>query len=281
MPGRPAGGGTRRPTDVLDLIAHGTLEIEGQLVDSSNSAARAWVRQGEDQARVIYKPVRGERPLWDFPPGTLSRREVAAYVVSAAGGWDVVPPTVLREGPWGEGSVQFWIDASAPADSDPPDRLLTIVSREELAAGWIPVLEARLSDGSPVLVAHADRADLAAVAVFDLVVNNADRKGSHLLLDESGHLWGFDHGVSFHVEPKLRTVLWGWAGERLPAVDRERLQRLRSGLGDQGSDVVRDLSLLLSADEVGALQARVVTLLSRDRFPHPPEDGPTIPWPPW
>lgn len=266
---------------LVDLLTHGTLEIEGRLVDSSNSAARAWVRQDGHEARVIYKPVRGERPLWDFPDGTLARREVAASVVSAAGGWDVVPPTVLRTGPLGVGSVQWWIDAPAPTDAEHPDQLLTIVSPDELAPGWIPVLEARLFDGSPVLVAHADRPDLAATAVFDVVVNNADRKGSHLLLDAGGHLWGFDHGVSFHVEPKLRTVLWGWAGQDVRDVDRARLVRLEQELADPLSEVARQLCALLSADEVEALQRRVVALLSTGRYPEPPMAGPTIPWPPW
>src|SRR5674476_970919 len=174
---------------VLDVLTFGDFEIEGRLVDASNVALRGRLELDDIQTRVIYKPVDGERSLWDFPDGTLAEREAAAFVLSAVGGWNLVPPTVLREGPLGRGSVQLWV----------------------------------------VAVAHADRPELASAAVFDVVINNADRKGSHLVLDESGSLWGFDHGVSCHTEPKLRTVLWGWVGQPLPEADLARLEAL-SGL---------------------------------------------------
>jgi len=229
--------------EVLDLLTFGALELEGQLVDASNMALLARVELDGVQARVMYKPVRGERPLWDFPDGTLAGREAAAFVVSALGGWHVVPPTVLRDGPLGDGSVQLWIDTpDGPAADDAshagtrdrhvtvpdgrpapgavtPAPLIEVLPPEEVSAGWLPVFDAQLPDGSAVVVAHADRADLAATAVFDAVINNADRKGSHLVLDSCARLWGFDHGVTFHAEPKLRTVLWGWLGEQIGEED--------------------------------------------------------------
>ena len=184
----------------------------------------------------MYKPVRGERPLWDFPRGTLANREAASYVVSAAGGWDVVPPTVLRDGPAGRGTVQLWIEGldGSGAEDGPalprPDELVDLVPRGKVEPGWLPVFEAESYTGEPVVVVHADRPDLAGVAVLDVVINNADRKGSHLVLDRRGSLWGFDHGLSFHEELKLRTVLWGWAGAPLPDVELSRLDGLAVAL---------------------------------------------------
>jgi len=260
----------------LDLLALSDFQIEGRLVDASNVALRGQLEVDEIRTRVIYKPVRGERSLWDFPDGSLAQREAAAFVLSAVGGWNLVPPTVLRDGPMGPGSVQLWVDAVEGATQS----LVDVVSPGELAPGWLPVLEAQLTDGSAVVVAHADRPDLASAAVFDAVINNADRKGSHLVLDESGSLWGFDHGVSWNVEPKLRTVLWGWVNQPLPAAELARLEALAGWLSSPLGPLIRALEGLLSPAELDAARARIAGLLADGRFPAPNSHGPAIPWPP-
>ena len=155
---------------------------------------------------VVYKPVAGERPLWDFPDGTLAARERAAYLVSEALGWDVVPPTVLRNGPHGPGMVQLWRE---PDEGEEPVR---VVRSGERRPGWLHVFDGVDERDRAVSLVHEDTAALRRMAVFDVVVNNADRKGGHVLPMAGGHRYGVDHGVSFHTDPKLRTVLWGWAG---------------------------------------------------------------------
>jgi uncharacterized repeat protein (TIGR03843 family) len=261
---------------VLDVLAFGEIEIEGRLVDASNVALRGQLRLDDVRTQVIYKPVQGERSLWDFPDGTLAARESAAFVLSAVGGWNLVPPTVLRDGPRGPGSVQLWVDAVEGAT----ESLIDVVTPAELGPGWLPVLEAQLADGTAVVVAHADRPELASAAVFDVVINNADRKGSHLVLDQSGTLWGFDHGVSCHVEPKLRTVLWGWVGQPLPEAELARLEALSGWLGTALSPLSRTLAGLLSPAEVEAVGWRIERLLATGRFPAPNSGGPAVPWPP-
>ena len=268
--------------EVLDLLAFGELTVEGRLVDASNMALLARVEYEGVSAHAMYKPVRGERPLWDFPDGTLAARETAAFAVSSLGGWGVVPPTVLRDGPMGEGSVQLWIgdpDEDAGGEDVPDEALIDVVPRAEVRAGWLPVFEAEMADGAPVVVVHADRPDLASAAVLDAVINNADRKGSHLRL-LGGTVWGFDHGVTFNAEPKLRTVLWGWMGQPLPEADLERLTHLSGELGRAGSPLVDELEPLLTRAEVEALQERVSRLLRRGRFPRPGGGWPAVPWPP-
>jgi uncharacterized repeat protein (TIGR03843 family) len=250
--------------------------LQGRLVDASNVALLGRLELGRVQVGVIYKPVQGERALWDFPDGTLAAREAAAFVLSAVGGWNLVPPTVLREGPLGPGSVQLWVDAVEGA----PNPLIDVVTPAELAPGWLPVLEAQLADGTTLVVAHADRPELASAAVFDVVINNADRKGSSLVLDRSGSLWGFDHGVSCHVEPKLRTVLWGWVGKPLPQVELARLESLSGWLANPRSPVSRTLEGLLAPAEVDAVRRRIASLLTSERFPQPNSRGPALPWPP-
>jgi len=272
----PASSTQEEVARLLDILAFGRIEISGRLVDASNVALLGQLELADVRLQVIYKPVQGERPLWDFPDGTLAGREAAAFVLSAVGGWDLVPPTVLREGPLGHGSVQLWVDAVEDATRD----LIDVVTPAELAPGWLPVLEAQLADGSAVVVAHADRPELASAAVFDVVINNADRKGSHLVLDRSGSLWGFDHGVSCHAEPKLRTVLWGWVGRPLPETELARLEALSGWLGDPGSAVSMTLRGLLTPAEVDALRGRIADLLTTGRFPGPNSRGPAVPWPP-
>jgi uncharacterized repeat protein (TIGR03843 family) len=259
---------------VLDVLAFGEMEIEGRLVDASNLALRAELSLDDLRTRVIYKPVQGEAALWDFPDGTLAQREAAAFVLSAVGGWDIVPPTVLREGPLGPGSVQLWVDVQ-----DPAGKLVDLMTPADLAPGWFPVFEAQLADGTQVVVVHADRPELASAAVFDVVINNADRKGSHLVLDEQGSLWGFDHGVTCHADPKLRTVLWGWAGQLLPEAELVRLEALSRSLGTPSSPVCQSLAALLTPAEIEAVGHRVSALLASGKYPVPSSRGPSVPWP--
>ncbi len=278
--------GPRSATDVdaaVDALQAGDLHLVGQLSDASNVALLCEVRGAAAEAirpgapvHVIYKPVRGERPLWDFPDGTLAGREVATFEVARAGGWGAVPPTVLRDGPYGPGSVQLWI---GDPFSDEPDRPVDVVPRGLVPSGWLSVLDGELSDGAAVTVVHEDHDDLRDVAVLDAVVNNADRKGSHLVRDGAGRLWGFDHGVTFSPEPKLRTVLWGWAGEPLRTVDLERLEALHALLADGQSALSRRLAGHLPQADLRAVQRRVATLLSTSTHPRPNPGWPHIPWP--
>ncbi|MEO6144162.1 MAG: SCO1664 family protein [Dermatophilaceae bacterium] len=261
---------------ILDVLTWGEIEIEGRLVDASNVALLGQLELDDIQTPVIYKPVSGERPLWDFPDGTLAQREAAAFVLSAVGGWDLVPPTVLRDGPLGSGSVQQWVDTVEGGSRT----LVDVLTPADLSPGWLPVFSAQLADGTPVVVAHADRPELASAAVFDVVINNADRKGSHLVVDQSGSLWGFDHGLSAHTEPKLRTVLWGWGGEPLPVSELARLEALAGWLGDPRSPISRTLQELLSPAEVEAVGERIAGLLATGLFPGPNGRGPAVPWPP-
>ena len=272
----PAPSTQEEVAHVLDVLAFGEIEIEARLVDASNMALLGQLELDGIRMRVIYKPVRGERSLWDFPDGTLAAREAAAFVLSSVGGWNLVPPTVVREGPLGPGSVQLWVDAVEGATPG----LVNVVTPAELEPGWLPVFEAQLADGTAVVVAHADRPELASAAVFDVVINNADRKGSHLVLDQSGSLWGFDHGISFHAQPKLRTVLWGWVGQPLPETELARLDALSGWLRTPLSPLSRTLAGLLSPAEVEAVGRRIAGLLTTGRFPGPNSRGPAVPWPP-
>jgi uncharacterized repeat protein (TIGR03843 family) len=236
----------------LHLLRDGELEVLGRLVGSSNRAVLCTVaRHCPDPepdlvATCVYKPIRGERPLDDFPDGTLAHREVATHLVSEATGWDIVPPTILRDGPFGEGMVQLWIDVDAA--TDPWD-----------------------------LVQRSDPA-LRPMAVFDAVVNNADRKVGHILPVEGGHLFGVDHGICFSPEPKLRTVLWGWRGARLTVPELEVLDAIRAELDGTLGESLREL---LAPVEVAATVMRVDELLRTRRFPLPDPDRPAIPWPPF
>lgn len=196
---------------------------------------------------AVYKATMAERPLFDFPPGTLARREVAAFLVSEALGWQIVPPTVLREGPFGEGMVQQWIHVDPDADV-------------------------------MAMIVGPDAPDerLRRMAVFDAVVNNTDRKGGHLLPVPGGHVFGVDHGVTFSTVPKLRTVLWGWAGDALDPELIAGIERVRDGLGES---LGADLRALLARPEVTAARRRCVSLLKRGRFPKPGRNWPPVPYP--
>lgn len=285
-------------------LATGDLRIDGVLTAASNITTRVSVlaTDGRVLGHGVYKPVRGERPLHDFPDGTLAGREVAAYRISEAGGWHAIPRTVLREGPLGPGSLQAWIGGAPPVlpsgddvaevlqydepdpegertDARPP--LVDVLSPEEFTTqeGWLAVLQAADEDGRPLLVAHRDEPALAGVAVLDAVLNNADRKAAHLTRDTTGDgVWGFDHGLTCHTEPKLRTLLWGWAGSALPPGELDRLARLEAALVDGLED---DLTSLISAPETDALAARVRVLRETATFPDPPSDRSAVPWPLW
>jgi uncharacterized repeat protein (TIGR03843 family) len=259
-------------TASLDLLRRGSIDVEGRLVDASNATLFCTVEADGIDARCVYKPVAGERPLWDFPDGTLAGREVASYAVSDASGWAVVPPTVLREGPFGPGMCQLWMD------SEPDVEMVDVVAPTAVPEGWLHVLDALGADGEPVVLAHADDPRLRRMAVLDTVLNNADRKGGHVLPGPDGVVRGVDHGVTFHTEPKLRTVLWGWAGSELTAEEREVLERLRDELlGPLGAELVG----LVAPAEVTACRRRVDRLLRTCHLPYPVEGWPAIPWPPF
>ena len=255
---------------VPDLLRHGRIEITGRLVDASNATLFGTVGADGVEIRCVYKPVRGERPLWDFPDGTLAGREYGAFLVSEAAGLHVVPPTLLREGPFGPGMVQAWVD------TDDERELVDVCSPKKVPAGWIGVLRARGDRGEPAVLAHADTPALKRMAAFDVVVNNADRKGGHVLAGTDGHLYGVDHGLTLHVEDKLRTVLWGWVGEPLPGEVVEALEKLRTELDGTFADVLGEH---VTRREVRTLAARVDALIAEPRFPEPSGYGPAIPWP--
>jgi uncharacterized repeat protein (TIGR03843 family) len=250
-------------------LADGDIAIEGRVMPASNATFVGTI----GDVRVVYKPVAGEQPLWDFPDGNLARREAAAYLVSEAFGWDVVPRTWLREGPLGLGMVQLWQDV------DPEQDAVDLVASSDVPdAGWRHVFDGYDAQDRPVSLIHEDSAELRRMAVFDVVTNNADRKGGHVLEMVGGHRYGIDHGLTFHAEHKLRTVLWGWAGESLDADELAGVERVRDGLADAlGSS----LDVLLSDLELGALAARCDRLLASRRFPRPHGDMPPIPWPPF
>ena len=214
----------------------------------------------------------GERPLWDFADGTLAAREYAAWVVSEHLGWDVVPPTVLREGPAGPGMVQLWMDCEEGVD--PVD----VVPEGAVPEGYLHVLDAVGGHDEPVMLVHEDSVPLRRMAVFDIVTNNTDRKGGHVLPMPGGHRHGVDHGVCFHTEDKLRTVLWGWAGCRLDAAEADGTERLLDGLRGELRDRLEDL---LTVAEVEAVRRRCERLLRTGSFPVPAAGWPPIPWPPF
>jgi hypothetical protein len=228
------------------VLATGELEVLGLLPNASNHTFLARARVDDEETFAVYKPRRGETPLWDFPEGTLCAREVATYVVARTLGWPNVPATVLRDGPFGIGSVQRFVTA------DPEEHYFTLGER-------FP-------------------ADFRRVAAFDLVVNNADRKAGHCLLGEDGRVYVVDHGVCFSEEPKLRTVIWDFIGDRLEDRVRTDLRRLAGDLRE--GPVREELANLLAAPELEALESRASEVAALERFPEPGEDHRPFPWPP-
>ncbi|MER7694371.1 SCO1664 family protein [Streptomyces sp. NPDC097610] len=265
-----------RSVTTAELLALGELKVRGRIREASNAVLYCSVSYEGRDAFCVYKPIAGERPLWDFPDGNLARREVAAYEVSEATGWGLVPTTVLRDGPYGEGMCQLWIEALPEADGD---GLLALVEAEEPAAGWKAIGFAEVGEGETALLVHADDVRLRRLAVLDAVINNADRKGGHLLPAGEGRLYGIDHGVTFNAENKLRTLLWGWAGESLTPEAVEVLTSLRDGLAP-GASLATRLAELITTTEIDATRARVEAMLASGRHPEPSGEWPAIPWPP-
>ena len=248
--GRQVAGRLEHST-ALRLLEKGELTVVGRLLTASNATFFCMVEgPGPDGATIaascVYKPIRGERPLYDFPDGTLACREGGAFAVSEASGWEIVPPTVMRDGPFGEGMVQLWVE---------------------------------VDDGSDLAeLVGSDNPALRRIAILDAVLNNADRKGGHLLPLPDGRVLGIDNGLCFSVEPKLRTVLWQWRGQPLADQERAVLEQLRDGLrGPLGEE----LRPLLARDEVAATSRRIESLLERGVLPRPDRNRPAIPWPPY
>ena len=250
-----------------DLLG-GELVLRGRVMPASNATFVGEVCG----TTVVYKPVAGERPLWDFPDGTLAARERAAYLVSEALGWDVVPLTFLRDGPHGPGMVQVW------QEPDDAEDAVTVVRDLRERPGWLHVFDGVDDRDHDVALVHEDSSALRRMAVFDVAVNNADRKGGHVLPMAGGHRYGVDHGVSFHTDPKLRTVLWGWAGSPLAEEEVAGLHVLAEALDEELAEV---LAPLLTAFEIEATRRRVARLLRVGELPIPRGDWPAIPWPPF
>ena len=234
--------------DILTTLEKGQMTLLGEYLWGSNYTFSAQVEYQDIAVQAVYKPTRGERPLWDFPRASLARREVAAYLVSKALGWDLVPPTVYRKlAPIGPGSLQLFVE------HDPEYHYFNFQA--------------------------ADRQRLRPVVLFDLLINNADRKGSHVLIDREGHMWLIDHGVCFHREDKLRTVIWDFAGEPIPQEYCAALDRLYQVLNSE-SELVSQLQAVLNQEEIKALAARARHLLALNRFPDPHPNRRPYPWPP-
>ncbi|MET9568623.1 SCO1664 family protein [Streptomyces virginiae] len=265
--------------DMEELLAKGELTVVGRIREASNAVLLCTVTYDGASTDCVYKPVKGERPLWDFPDGSLAQREVAAYLVSEATGWGLVPATVLRDGPYGEGMVQQWIEARQPQGDSPEDGLLALVDGEEAGEGWKPVAFAEVGEGRTALLVHADDPRLRRLSVLDAVINNGDRKGGHLLPAPDGRIYGIDHGVTFHTEDKLRTLLWGWAGEPLTHEARRALTALAAELAE-GAPLATRLAELITAAELAAARERVAHMLRTGTHPQPSGQWPAIPWPP-
>lgn len=263
--------------ELVTLLTEGRLTVLGQVRGASNAVLYCSVAYEGEEAACVYKPVAGEQPLWDFPDGTLAQREVAAYAISESTGWGLIPPTVLRDGPYGQGMCQLWIEAEPPGEDEPG--LLALVEDEEPGEGWKAVAFAEVGEGRTALLVHADDPRLRRLAVLDSVINNGDRKGGHLLPAPDGRLYGIDHGVTFHTDDKLRTLLWGWAGEPLSAEAVETLDRLAAELAP-GAALVTRLAELITAAEIEALRARVSALRATGLHRKPSGEWPAIPWPP-
>ncbi len=241
--------GEFNPKPALIALINGEVSLTGQFVRGSNYTFMTRISHAGQEFTAVYKPSRGEQPLWDFPENTLAHREVAAFLVSEALGWHLVPPTVYRRNaPHGPGSLQVYIEHDA---------------------------NYHYFTFSP-----QDRQRLRLAALFDLVVNNADRKGGHMLIDAQNHLWLIDHGLCFHTEDKLRTVIWDFAGQPIPAELTASLERMLTELNDPRSALIRLLGRLLAQTEIEAMAGRIRKILADCRFPLPVGDHREYPWPP-
>jgi uncharacterized repeat protein (TIGR03843 family) len=269
-----------------EIIRGGELTVIGRIRSASNATFLCEAHLDDGQAHCVYKPVAGEAPLWDFPDGTLAGREVSAYLVSAALGWNVVPYTVVRDGPAGRGMVQRWVDQPGDVlDEDAveePDEmpdtgpdLVDLLPKGRIPPGFLPILQAYDYAGDEVTLVHADDQRLRRMAVFDVLINNADRKGGHILAGVDGCVYGVDHGVSLHTEDKLRTVLWGWAGKPVDDDALRAVAALRDALLGDLDEILRPH---ITNREIDALYARAVGLLENPVMPSPDRRRP-IPWP--
>jgi uncharacterized repeat protein (TIGR03843 family) len=233
---------------ILKCLQSGEVTVEGRFMWGSNYTFLCQVQDGDCMVQAVYKPTQGERPLWDFPRESLAKREVAAYIISEAGGWGMVPPTVLRDdGPAGPGSFQFFID------HDPERHYFNFTAEE--------------------------KERLRPVALFDIVINNTDRKGGHIIFDENDHIWLIDHGVCFHIEPKLRTVIWDFAGQRISSESMQQVLTLKEQLLP-GQGVYDQLCRYLAPQEIQAVVDRIDALLRTGVFPRPSHDRYSYPYPP-
>ena len=266
-----------RPDD-REVLANGELTILGRIRSASNGTFLCESTLGNSSVHCVYKPISGEAPLWDFPDGTLAGRELAAYLISASLGWNIVPHTIIRHGPAGPGMLQLWVDQPGDTvDSEPrpgPD-LVDLFPAGKVQPGYLPVLKAYDYAGDEVVLMHADDIRLRRMAVFDVLINNADRKGGHVLRDLDGHIYGVDHGVCLHVENKLRTVLWGWAGKPVDDKILEAVAGLANALSGPLCD---ELDGQITRAEIAALRRRAQLLLDDPVMPSPNRHRP-IPWP--
>ncbi|MGL5823881.1 MAG: SCO1664 family protein [Nocardioides sp.] len=252
--------------DQLSFV-DGELVLEGRVAPASNATFLATI----NNTRVVYKPIAGERPLWDFPDGCLAWREVAAWHVSEALGWNVVPYTFVGGGPHGEGMIQLW------QEPDPDQAAVDIVAADAVPRGYCHVFDGIDAHNRPVALVHEDNAALRRVAVFDVLINNGDRKGGHVLPMSDGHRFGVDHGVSFHSDDKLRTVLWGWSGQPLTEPELAAVRQL----AEAPAALRESLSGLLTEREIDQFFARAAGLTEVGSMPQPSGEWPAIPWPPW
>jgi uncharacterized repeat protein (TIGR03843 family) len=270
-------------TDDRAVLRRGELTVLGRIRSASNATFLCESRLDRRSVHCVYKPIAGEQPLWDFPDGTLAGREFGAYLVSAQLGWNIVPYTIIRDGPAGRGMLQQWVDQ--PGDSAGPQAgpddvrtgpdLVDLFPAGKPPSGYLPVLRAYDYAGDEVVLMHADDARLRRMAVFDVLINNADRKGGHILHGVDGQVYGVDHGVCLHAQDKLRTVLWGWAGKPVDDETLGAVDRLVDALDGPLADA---LSGHISAVEIAALRARGRTLLDNPVMPSPDRRRP-IPWP--
>jgi len=261
-----------------EALQAGDLTVIGRIRSASNATFLCEAEITGRRIHCVYKPVAGEQPLWDFPDGTLAGREVGAYLVSESLGWNIVPHTIIRDGPAGRGMVQLWIeepdDSSTAVEHTTPDPV-DLFPAGKVPAGYLPVLRAYDYAGDEVTLVHADDVRLFRMAVFDVLINNADRKGGHILIGLDGNMYGVDHGVSLHVHDKLRTVLWGWAGKPVDDDTLAAVDELRAALGGALGDALRGH---VTRAEVVALRQRVEALLNNPVMPTPDRHRP-IPWP--
>jgi hypothetical protein len=231
----------------LEILREGKADLKGQFVLGSNYTFLVKLKRGRDSIQAVYKPQKGEMPLWDFPEESLAARECAAYAVSEALGWELVPPTIMRpDGPFGPGSYQAFIT------HDPEQHYFSF--------------------------AEAIHERLRPTALFDLIINNADRKGGHILLDKDDHIWLIDHGLCFHAQPKLRTVIWDFSGQPIDPSLLDALQTLHTSLVSE-TGIRQQLSELLQKNELDALKSRIKFYIDHPVYPPPDENQRQFPWP--